>query len=209
MQENVAQQRIRFAQRLNEMSDELLGLAREGEKLRKLVSAPRLMPCRPKLTAAQHKENGTRYQTILQDSESAMEKAKNRFDATAEELERVLVAKEGESMKDSGMRSSTSLSSSTSGSMANPNGLNSPTGSGANGGGGNKKSFGKAMKSGATLFKGKGPASMARQEDDVRGRMANASETFRKAALESQSLRQEYFQLQLPKILRVSSGCIP
>lgn len=106
-------------------------------------------------------------------------------------------------MKDSGMRSSTSLSSSTSGSMANPNGLNSPTGSGANGGG-NKKGFGKAMKSGATLFKGKGPASMARQEDDVRGRMANASETFRKAALESQTLRQEYFQFQLPKVLRVS-----
>lgn len=38
LQEGLAQNRIRFSQRLNEMSDELLGLAREGEKLRKLVS---------------------------------------------------------------------------------------------------------------------------------------------------------------------------
>lgn len=37
LQDNLAQNRIRFSQRLNEMSDELLGLAREGEKLRKLV----------------------------------------------------------------------------------------------------------------------------------------------------------------------------
>lgn len=74
LQENVAQQRIRFAQRLNEMSDELLGLAREGEKLRKLVSDPGSTRRSSELTAGQHKENGTRYQTILQESESAMEK---------------------------------------------------------------------------------------------------------------------------------------
>ena len=43
VQEQMANNRIRFAQRLNEMSDELLGLAREGEKLRKLVWwSPRL-----------------------------------------------------------------------------------------------------------------------------------------------------------------------
>ncbi len=45
LQDNLAQNRIRFLQRLNEMSDELLGLAREGEKLRKLVSPLR---CEPK-----------------------------------------------------------------------------------------------------------------------------------------------------------------
>ena len=38
LQNQVAENRIRFSQRLNEMSDELLALAREGEKLRKLVS---------------------------------------------------------------------------------------------------------------------------------------------------------------------------
>lgn len=45
---------------------------------------------------------------------------------------------------------------------------------------------------------------MAKHEDDTRARMAQASETFRKAVLESQTLRQEYFNFQLPKILRVS-----
>ena len=40
IQSQVAENRIRFSQRLNEMSDELLALAREGEKLRKLVSPP-------------------------------------------------------------------------------------------------------------------------------------------------------------------------
>lgn len=176
LQDQLAQNRMRFAQRLNEMSDELLQLAREGERLRKL-----------------HKENGMRYQGILQESEMVMEKAKARFDATAEELERVLVAKEGESYKDSGMRSSTSMSST---------GTSSSGGTGTVGG---KRGLGKGLAKG--MFKGKGPASMARQEEDVRARMGQASETFRKAVLESQALRQEYFNFQQPKILRLLKEC--
>jgi len=107
----------------------------------------------------------------------------------------VLVAKEGESIKESGMRSSTSISS---------NGTSSS--SGTHGGGG-KRALGKAMTKGGLLFKGKGAGSLGKQEDDVRARMATASETFRKAVLESQALRQEYFNFQLPKILRVSTPC--
>ena len=41
LQNQVAENRIRFSQRLNEMADELLALAREGDKLRKLVRGPR------------------------------------------------------------------------------------------------------------------------------------------------------------------------
>lgn len=180
LQDSLAQNRIRFSQRLNEMSDELLGLAREGEKLRKL-----------------HKENGARYQGILQESEMVMDKAKSRFETTAEELERVLVAKEGESFKESGMRSSASNSST--------NTSGSSSGTPASGGG--KRALGKAMTKGGLLFKGKGSVSIQRQEDDVRARMAQSSETFRKAALESQALRQEYFNFQLPKILRLLKEC--
>lgn len=44
LQSQVAENRIRFSQRLNEMSDELLALAREGEKLRKLVSLSERCP---------------------------------------------------------------------------------------------------------------------------------------------------------------------
>ena len=108
----------------------------------------------------------------------------------------MLVAKEGESLKESGMRSSPSSSST--------NTAGSGNGSGSGGG---KRALGKAMK-GGLLFKGKGPGSMAKQEDDVRTRMAQASETFRKAVLESQALRQEYFNFQQPKILRVSRTCV-
>ncbi|OCF32411.1 GTPase activating protein [Kwoniella heveanensis CBS 569] len=176
LQEQLAQNRIRFSQRLNEMSDELLSLAREGEKMRKV-----------------HKDNGTRYQGILQESEQVMDKAKARFDSTAEELERLLVAKEGESFKDAGMRSSASTSS-----------ANAAAGPGAGGG---KRALNKAINKGGLLFKGKGAGSMQRQEDDVRARMAQSSETFRKAVLESQALRQEYFNFQLPKILRLLKEC--
>jgi len=46
---------------------------------------------------------------------------------------------------------------------------------------------------------------MQKQEDDVRQRMSHASDAFRRAVLDAQSVRQEYFNSQLPKILRVSS----
>lgn len=56
-QEQIAQNRLRFASRLLEMSEELNSLAREGEKQRKM-----------------HRDNGARYQGILQESEGVMDK---------------------------------------------------------------------------------------------------------------------------------------
>lgn len=44
---------------------------------------------------------------------------------------------------------------------------------------------------------------MQRQEDETRVRMSQTSDAFRQAVLEAQSVRQEYFNSQLPKILRV------
>lgn len=117
-----------------------------------------------------------------------MDKAKARFDSTAEELERILVAKEGESFRDAGMRTQ--------------NAANAAAGNAGAPTAGKNRGIGKAMTKG--LFKGKNPAQMAKHEEDVRARMASASEAFRKAVLESQALRQEYFNFQLPKIVRVS-----
>ena len=91
-------------------------------------------------------------------------------------------------MRSSASNSSTNTSGSSSGTIAS---------------GGGKRALGKAMTKGGLLFKGKGSGSIQKQEDDIRTRMAQASETFRKAVLESQALRQEYFNFQLPKILRV------
>ncbi|KAF8749114.1 Fes/CIP4, and EFC/F-BAR homology domain [Rhizoctonia solani] len=65
-----------------EMSDELASLAKEVERNRKNA-----------------KDLGARYERALQDAETAMEKAKARVSAVTEELERVLVAKEGETMR--------------------------------------------------------------------------------------------------------------
>lgn len=45
IQENLAQNRVRFSQRLNEMSDELVALSREGERMRKQVSRKSGLSC--------------------------------------------------------------------------------------------------------------------------------------------------------------------
>ncbi|KAJ9106365.1 hypothetical protein QFC21_001511 [Naganishia friedmannii] len=161
--DTLAQNRLRFAQRLIEMSDELINLAKEGERLRKV-----------------HKESGSRHEKSVQDAEFAMEKAKSRFDSTAEELERILVTKEGESIKDA-------------------NGI-SGSGKEAKRGG-----IGKAMSKG--LFKAKNPAQIQRQEDETRARMNSASEQFKKAVQDNQATKQEFFNLQLPKILRQMKEC--
>ncbi|KAA1468895.1 GTPase activating protein [Dentipellis sp. KUC8613] len=161
--ETMAENRIRFAQRLNEMSEELANLAKEVDKNRK-----------------QTKELATRYERSLQDSELATEKSKTRFDVSAEELERILLQKEGESFKDTGMQG------------------RSP---------GGKRVIGKAVAKGGLLLKGKNPGNIQRQEDDIRARVSQASDAYRKAVTETQSLRQEYFNFQLPRILRALKEC--
>lgn len=124
-----------------------------------------------------------------------------RHDVTAEELERLLLQKEGESYKDTGVQ-----------------GARSP---------GGKRAIGKAVAKGGLLLKGKNPANVScpvtilisgqeadssvqlqRQEDDVRTRMSTASTAMSKAMQETQAMRQEYFNFQLPRILRVRFNLI-
>lgn len=76
----------------------------------------------------------TRYERTLQESEQALEKIKTRHDGTAEELQRFLLSKEGESSKEAGMPSIASK--------------------------GNKRVIGKAMTKGGMLLKGKNPANV-------------------------------------------------
>lgn len=42
-----------------------------------------------------------------------------------------------------------------------------------------------------------------RQEDDIRNRVQVSSQAYHKSVQETQALRQEYFNLRLPQILRV------
>lgn len=71
----------------------------------------------------------------MQESELITERAKGRFDITAEELERVLVQKEGESMRETAVQ-----------------GVNRTPGAG-----GGKRALGKVVQKGGLLMKGKNP----------------------------------------------------
>jgi len=96
--------------------------------MRRLNSAPLSPPL-------QTKDLATRYERVLQESESTVEKIKTRFDLTAEELERLLIQKEGESYKDTGVRS--------------PGGV------------GGKRAIGKAVAKGGLLLKGRNPGNVS------------------------------------------------
>jgi Rho GTPase-activating protein RGD1 len=71
----------------------------------------------------------------LQESEGLTEKSKNRLDVTSEELERVLLQKEGESVKETGVKVQ-------------------------QGGVGGKRAIGKAVAKGGLLLKGKNPGNV-------------------------------------------------
>ncbi|KAI1788132.1 GTPase activating protein [Ganoderma leucocontextum] len=163
--ERMAESRLRFATRLNEMSEELSNLVKEVDKNRKLT-----------------KELATRYERALQESESLTEKTKARFDMTGEELERLLLQKEGESLKDNALQGRSPVNG--------------------------KRVIGKAVAKGGMLLKGRNPQNIQRQEDDIRARMSGASDAYRKAVTDTQTIRQEYFNFQLPRILRALKECV-
>ncbi|KAI0675918.1 GTPase activating protein [Trametes maxima] len=163
--EVMADNRIKFAARLNEMSEELSNLAKEVEKSRKAT-----------------KDLANRYERALQEAESNLEKAKSRFDITAEELERLLLQKEGEPFKDSAMQGRSPVNG--------------------------KRVIGKAVAKGGMLLKGKNPQNLQRQEEEIRARMSTASDGYRKCVNDAQTVRQEYFNFQLPRILRAFKECV-
>jgi hypothetical protein len=136
--EMMAENRLRFSQRLHEMSDELAVLAKEVDKNRKQVPAISYFGHLPRvLTPMQTKELATRYERALQDSEAATEKSKNRLDLSSEELERLLLQKEGESLKDNAVQQR-------------------PIGAATGG----KRAIGKAVAKGGLLLKGKNPGNV-------------------------------------------------
>ncbi|GJN90452.1 hypothetical protein Rhopal_003463-T1 [Rhodotorula paludigena] len=156
--------RLKFAAQLGEMSDELAVLGKEVEKSRKAT-----------------KDLGARLEKGLQEQEGLVDKAgwvaRIRFDSAAEELERLLLLKQGETITPSSVPHAGASSSHPS----------------------KGRSFGKAM----SKLKGpKNPAQVAKQEEEVRSRMGQSSDAYRAQVAGAQAVRQEFFNLQLPKILR-------
>ena len=134
------------------------------------------------------KELGTRLERNLLDSENATDKSKLRFDGAVEELERVLLNKAGENARD----------------IANsPHELAGTSGSQGNTG---KRTLGKAI--GKLKGGPKNPAQMQRIEEDSRAKMNNLSDAYRQQVLATQTIRQEYFNLQLPRMLKVSPAAL-
>lgn len=118
-----------------------------------------------------------------------------RFDSSAEELERILVQKQGESLRDpSNIPHAYGLPSTASSSSLSPAAASLATTN-------SKRSFGKAM----SKLKGpKSSAQLVKQEEDARNRVGQSSDAYRSTVNGAQAVWSEYFNLQLPRILRVS-----
>jgi len=126
-----------------------------------------------------NKDLGSRLEKTLTDSEAATDKCRSRFDMAVEELERVLLSKAGENAKDA----------------ANlPHEINMNNMS-------KSRTLGKAM----SKLKGgpKNPAQMQKMEEEARAKMNAMSDAYRQQVLSTQTIRQEYFNLQMPKMLKV------
>lgn len=166
--ESIGENRLKFSAQLSEMSEDLQVLAKECDKSRKM-----------------NKDLGTRLERGLQDHDNLVDKARSRFDSAAEELEKILLVKQGESLKDptNALHIQSAAASGTASSSTN-----------------SRRTFGKAMS------RLKGPKTLAqvqRQEEDVRSRMGQSSDAYRSQVMGAQAVRTEFFNLQLPRILRV------
>lgn len=158
----LAENHVKLAQQLTEMSEQLIETAREVERARK-----------------SSKETGTRLERNLTDSESQTDKARARFDASVEELERILISKAGENARDI---------------------HNMPSDAGHPSNNAGKRTLGKAI--GKLKGGPKNPAQLQRMEEDARYKMNSLSDAYRQQVLATQTIRQEYFNLQLPRMLK-------
>lgn len=156
-QDAISENHFRFATKLTAISDDIAMLVRDAEQARR-----------------QHRDLGFRYEKTLLDAEANVDKARSRFDLAAEELERVMLVKQGDSARAADM----SL-----------------------GALGNKRTLGMPFAKGG-LFKNKNPQQILRHEEEFRLKKSNAHETLRGESQSAENVRQEYFQQQLPQILR-------
>lgn len=136
------------------------------------------------------KELGNRLERNLVDSEGQTEKCRVRFDLAVEELERILVSKAGENARD----------------VSNfPHHQTSLDGQGSTlGPGAGKRTLGKAI--GKLKGGPKNPAQLQRMEEEYRMKTQTTSDAYRQQILATQTIRQEYFNLQLPRMLKVRTS---
>lgn len=175
--EVVSDNHLRFANQLMEMVEQLTALGKEIEKARKTG-----------------KEMGVRLDKTLADSEASMEKARQRFETSVEELERCLVAKAGEST-----RSDPSLLSHAGNStMINPSLVSQQQGTQNIQ---QKRTFGKAMSKLKASSKTLGTSS-GRNEEELRARTSATSDAYRAEVQACQAARRDHWTNNVPRVIR-------
>ena len=157
--EVLAENRFRFSTKLTAISDDLSVLARDAERARR-----------------ENREMGSRLERNVLDCESSVERARGRFDIAAEDLERVMLVKNG----DPGRAADMSI-----GTAAGRQGL-----------------LGKSFSRGGLLFKNKSPQQILRHEDEFRAKKSSAHDALVSEAHTTQQVRHEYFAQHLPRVLR-------
>ncbi|KAG0144514.1 hypothetical protein CROQUDRAFT_79919, partial [Cronartium quercuum f. sp. fusiforme G11] len=176
LHEKIGNERIELGHKLNSIGDELSNVSKEVEKIRK-----------------SNKDVGFRLEKSVNESEVLVEKAKIRFELAVEELERMLLVKNGEQSTSSTLSNHHHhhhhhhhLNHNTS----NPSPINS------NG------QITKAISKLTNKSNNKSASQLAKMEEEVRAKMSSVSDIYRAQVLATQQVRQEYFNLQLPRILR-------
>lgn len=180
--EMLGENHLKFSSQLADMAEHLTELSRETERQRK-----------------NGKEVGQRLDKVLNDAELGMDKAKTRFDSSVEELERCLMSKAGEhpSGRAEFQQTNPNLNShsSSSSSMSLSSQANGPLPSQPS----SKRTFGKAM---SKLKSGGKSGFSGRSEEELRVKMAGASDEYRKQVQFCQGVRREHWVVGIPRILR-------
>jgi len=171
--ELVGDNHLRFASQMNETADQLGELCKETERTRK-----------------NGKEVGSRLEKALYEAESNMDRSRQRYETAVEELERCVVQKAGE-------RDPSLLHSSSTTPSFNPSVSSSVSTAGS---GNSKRTFGKAMSK--LKQSGKTFGGNSKPEEELRTKVANMSEAYRKEVSSCQGVRREHWVVGLPRVLR-------
>ncbi|KAL1918738.1 uncharacterized protein VTP21DRAFT_2760 [Calcarisporiella thermophila] len=164
LHQKIAEQRIKFAQNILDVSEELNAILKETDRMRK-----------------QLKENGQRQERLMQESEQALEKARHKYETMSGDWERTIL-----------QRSNTPIN-------LVPQRMGSPA-IGSNAMLSGSPSTRRTLSKPINIFK------QARQmstkiEEDARIRASLSNENYKAQLYQTNQARQEYFSVQLPRIV--------
>lgn len=183
----IVEGRQRFAHLLVSVADEAASLAREADRQKRST-----------------RDAGGRTERALLDAEASRDKARQRFDQSAEELERILLMKSGENRNsDLAVMANQNAAAAEEARATSPESPSAAPSRDANAGKRPGKRLNRAVGAvGKAFNKPRGAAQLQRAEDDVRLRTSQASDLFRRETMAADQMRNEYFAGQYPRLVR-------